>query len=196
MNRNALLEESLSALQCIISIMGDHAGEGVATIFERKIEDITKCEVTFWLIKSPKAKPDLVQKMCRANPVYVLFVEPATKGGARPTVAAKKVTEFSEDGVAWNKLPPGLGHVTGNLNSCAYALVFDELQVLDESRKVDLWNYADFDNPERPVKTILGCSTICATKKKMANHPEKLKSRYRRIIAVARLIKPYCVWVK
>lgn len=91
----------------------------------------------------------------------------------------------------------GKGH--GNRKSAhllADALVFDELQVLDESRKVDLWNYADFDNPERPVKTILGCSTIGATKKKMANHPEKLKSRYRRIIAVARLIEPYCVWIK
>ena len=64
MNTKKIIEEALSSTQCIISVMGDHAGEGVVDIFNRKIEDITKINRTFWLIKSPKAKPQLVQKMC------------------------------------------------------------------------------------------------------------------------------------
>jgi len=52
-----LIEDALEATQCIISVMGDHAGEGIDRIFKRKIEDITKINRTFWLVKSPKTKP-------------------------------------------------------------------------------------------------------------------------------------------
>ena len=196
MNTRKITKEALSSPQCIISVMGDHAGEGVSEIFNRKIEDITKVNRTFWLIKSPKAKPQLVQKMCHLNSAYVIFVEPATKGGARPATTDKKATAFSEDGLRWHQLPEGLGPVTGKLDSQAYALVFDELQTIDESQKIDLWDYADFSSPEKPVRMILGCSTVCATKKNMSDHPESLKSRFRHIVAVARLVAPYCVWIR
>ena len=43
-----LIEDALAATQCIISVMGDHAGEGVDKIFKRKIADITKINRTFW----------------------------------------------------------------------------------------------------------------------------------------------------
>lgn len=45
-----LVEDALEARQCIISVMGDHAGEGVDKIFKRKIEDIKKINRTFWLV--------------------------------------------------------------------------------------------------------------------------------------------------
>jgi hypothetical protein len=45
-----LLEDALEAPQCIISVMGEHAGEGVDQIFKRKIEDITNINCTFWLV--------------------------------------------------------------------------------------------------------------------------------------------------
>jgi hypothetical protein len=45
-----LIEDALEARQCIISVTGDHAGEGVDKIFKRKIEDITKINRTFWLV--------------------------------------------------------------------------------------------------------------------------------------------------
>ncbi len=196
MNTKTIIGKALSSAHCIISVMGDHAGEDVSAIFNRKIEDITKINRTFWLIKSPKAKPQLVQKMCHLNSAYVIFVEPATKGGARPAITDNKATAFSENGLIWHQLPEGLGPVTGKLNSQAYALVFDELQTKDELQKIDLWDYAEFSAPEKPVRMILGCSTICATKKDMRDHPERLKSRFRNIIAVAHLDEPYCVWIK
>jgi hypothetical protein len=191
-----IIVEALEATQCIISVMGDHAGEGVDEIFKRKIEDITKINRTFWLVKSPKAKPELVQKMCRFDSAYVFFVEPAAKGGARPAIADKKATTFSEDGLIWKPLPNQLGPVTGKLDSRAYALVFDKLETIDTKQELDLWHYADFANQEKPIRMILGCSTVCAMKRDMKGHPERLKSRFRRVVAVGLLVTPYCVWVR
>lgn len=179
----------------MISVMGDHAGEGVAAIFERKMADIQKATLTFWLMKSPKAKPTVVQNLCAGIPAHVLFVASATSGGARPTESDEKAVEYSADGVSWQILPAGLGPVTGRLDSRAYALVFDALATVDVGM-VDLWSYADFTDPERPIKMILGCSTVCAVKKDMSSHPESLKSRFRRIVAVGRMTAPYCVFVK
>jgi hypothetical protein len=190
-----LLSEALSASRCVISVMGDHAGEGVATIFRRKIADIQQAELTFWLVKSPKAKPPSVQHLCGDHPTHVLFVAPASAGGARPTEADEKAVEYSVDGLRWRALPAGLGPVTGNLDSRAYALVFDALEIVEDGT-ADLWHYADFAEPEEPIKMILGCSTVCATKKDMTSHPGKLKSRVRRILAVARTVAPHCVFVR
>jgi hypothetical protein len=39
-----LLEEALTCPWCIISVMGDHAGEGVDAIFHRKATDIEQAE--------------------------------------------------------------------------------------------------------------------------------------------------------
>jgi hypothetical protein len=174
------------------------------------------------LIKSPKAKPELVQKMRCFDPTYVVFVEPATRGGARPAIADKKATTFSENGLIWNPLSNQLGPVTGKLDSRAYALVFNKLATIDAKQEIDLWHYADFVNQENPIRMILepynkfstlfaqkicylrllsslsglGCSTVCAIKKDMKGHPERLKSRFRRVVAVGLLVTPYCVWVR
>jgi hypothetical protein len=143
-----ILEDALESSQCIISVIGDHAGEGVDKIFKRKIEDITKINRTFWLVKSPKAKPVLVQRMCHSDSTYVVFVEPATKGGARSAIADKIATTFSENGFIWNSLPNQLGPVTGKLDSRAYALVFNKLETIDSKQEIDLWHYEDFANQE------------------------------------------------
>ena len=191
----ALLEKVLKSPQCVISVMGDHAGEGVATIFRRKITDIDRTGKTFWLIKSPKARPLQVQKICRVIPAYTIFVEPATKGGARPTTTGVAAREFSADGVSWHKFPKSMSPVTGKLDTSATALVFDMMTTL-VSGKLDLWDYGDFSDEQKPLKFILGCSTICAVREDMTKHPGRMKSRYRRIVAVAKLAEPYCVWVR
>ena len=80
-----LLEEALKSNRCIISVMGAHAGEGVDVIFNRKITDIKQTGITFWLMRSPKARPMQVQNICTSSLTYTIFVEPASKGGARPT---------------------------------------------------------------------------------------------------------------
>jgi hypothetical protein len=191
----ALLEEILTSPQCVISVMGDHAGEGADAIFYRKAKAIEQAEKTFWVIKSPKARPVQVQSLCKKMHTYTIFVEPATRGGARPTTSEDEAKEYSADRQLWHRLPEGISPVTGKIDSSTAALVFDTLTTAVNGT-LDLWSYGDASDPQKPVKFILGCSTVCAIRKDMTQHPERMKSRYRRIVAAARLAEPYCVWLR
>ncbi len=191
----ALLENALNCPLCVISVMGDHAGEGVDTIFSRKIADIDRTGKTFWLMRSPKARPPQVQGICQTAPAYTIFIAPAAKGGARPTTTEDSACEYAEDRQVWIPLPQDISPVTGKLDNSAAALVFDMLTT-EVSGMLDLWNYGDLSDIRKPVKFILGCSTICAVQKDMTTHPGKMKSRYRNVVAIARIAKPYCVWLR
>lgn len=186
-----ILENALAYPQCIISVMGDHAGEGVDEIFDRKISDIERTGKTFWLMKSQKAQPAQVKEICRPIPAYTIFVEPATKGGARPTTRQDVAREYSDDGELWYPLPEGISPVTGKLIGSA-ALVFD-MMATAVTGTIDLWGYGYFSVAQEPLKFGLGRSTVCAIRKDMSAHSERMKSRYRGIVAVARLAEPYCV---
>lgn len=97
-----LLEQALTSPHCIISVIGDHAGEGVDAIFRRKSKDIEQAEKTFLVMKSPKARPAQVQSLCKKTHIYTIFVEPATKGGARPTTNEDAAMEYSADRQLWH----------------------------------------------------------------------------------------------
>jgi len=189
------LEEALASSKCVISVMGEHAGEGANLIFDRKRSDIRNTGRTFWLIRSPKARPAHVQKMCSTSPGYTIFVEPATTGGARPTIAADAATEYSHDRALWHQLPIGLSPVTGKLDTAATALVFDTLTT-NVSGVLDLWEYCEDTAIHTPLKFMLGSSTVCAVRRESRSHPQRMKSRYREIVAVARMKEPFCVWVR
>lgn len=191
-----LLDDALHAPACVLSVMGAHAGEDAGVIFARKIEDCKAVGRTFWVVKSAKARPAQVQAMCGQESRYVIFVEPSSPGGARPTVAAKSAAEYSPDGVAWSPMPDGLGPVTGRMDRSAAALVFEELTTVDDERGVDLWEYTDGLDPGPPLRFALGRSTICAVREDTSGHPRRMKSRYRRAVAVARLVSPFCVWLR
>ncbi|MGD0168496.1 MAG: hypothetical protein ABSE54_02095 [Smithella sp.] len=191
----AILEEALNCSRCIISVMGDHANEGVGAIFHRKTADIVQVGKTFWLMKSPKARPPQVQDLCKIIPTYAIFIKPSTKSGARPTTSSDRSKEYSPDRESWQKLPDGITPVTGRLDTSAAALVFD-MMTTDVKGELDLWDYGDFSDAQTPLKFRLGCSTICAVRKDMTSHPGRIKSRYRGIVAVARLAQPYCVWLR
>jgi hypothetical protein len=189
------LESALASENCVVSVMGAHAGEAADLIFERKKIDIAETGISLWLVRSPRARPADVQEMFSTAPGYTIFVEPSTKGGARPTMEAAPAKEYSRDRVVWQSLPFGLGPVTGKLDSCATALVFDTLTT-NVRGVLDLWEYSEYQSKQKPLKFILGCSTVCAVRKDSKAHPDRMKSRYRGIIAVARMKEPYCVWVK
>jgi hypothetical protein len=190
-----LLVEALRCKSCIVTVMGDHAGEGAKAIFDRKQDDIKRIGMTFWLMRSPKARPRQVQQICNSLPAYTIFVEPATKGGARATTIDDRAREFSDDGTSWHQLPQGLSPVTGKLDRGATALVFDLLST-GVSGVIDLWDYADAGDSSKPLKFILGCATVCAIRKNVESQPGGMKSRYRRVVAVARLAEPYCAWLR
>jgi len=189
------LESALASESCVVSVMGAHAGEAPDVIFERKKTDIAETGMSLWLIRSSRARPAQVQEMFSKFPGYTIFVEPSTVGGARPTLEASAAKEYSADRVIWHLLPAGLGPVTGKLDSCAAALVFDAIDT-NVHGVLDLWEYSEYSGVQMPLKFILGCSTACAVRRDSKTHPGRMKSRYRGIVAVARMKAPYCVWVK
>ena len=166
----SFLHDALRASECVVSVMGAHAAEDADTIFGRKIEDCRTVGRIFWVAKSAKARPAQVQALCRAGASYVIFIEPATPGGARPTKESRSASEYSPDGVTWSPLPNGLGPVTGQMDRQAAALVFNRLTT-DVSGVIDLWEYADGANPDTPLKFKLGLSTVCAIRRDMSGHP-------------------------
>jgi hypothetical protein len=191
----SLLEEALEAPQCVISVMGAHAGEDVGVIFGRKLADCEAIGRTFWVAKSAKARPRQVQELCSSGRGHVIFVEPASPGGARPTIEADAATRYSPDRTSWYPLPEGLGPVTGQIDTSAAAFVFDKLAV-EVDGVIDLWAYADRSDRSQPLRFKLGLSSMCAAREVMSLHPARMKSRYRAVVAVAQLAHPYCVWLR
>ena len=184
----------------VLSVMGPHAGEDSDEIFERKIADIRLAGKTFWVIRSHKAKPDMIQTICsaardRANEPICAFLEPSSPGGAVPTKISCAAAEYSTDLSTWESLPSGIGPVTGQMTRSACALVFDQL-VLCESRVLDLWHYADFFNQEQPVKIRQGASTVGVVGRNTGVHSARMKSHIRQVIAIGRLIEPFAVWLR
>lgn len=183
----------------VFSVMGSHAGESESEIFTRKIQDVGLVGITFWLIKSHKAKPEMVQNLCKAARTdnantYCVFIEASSSKGAIPTKTAEHATNYSADSCTWKPLPIGLTPVTGKIDKAAFALVFDKLEMTDGT--ADLWRYADFFNQSNPLRIAQGASTICAIEKEMRSHPDKIKSPVRRVIALGRLCEPYCVYLQ
>jgi len=181
----------------IISVIGSHADESKNEIFYRKIQDITNVDFTFWLMKSHKSKPELVNNLClRAKSentdCYSVFIEPSSKKGAIPTKSAFPAKEYSKDKISWLNLPYELSPVTGKLP--AYGLVLNHLELIND--KIDLWSYADFFNQNSPIKITRGASIICAIKKDILSQAGKIKSRFRKVVAIGKLREPFCVYLR
>lgn len=195
------LQEILNSKYVVISVMGPHAGESVKGIFDRKIGDIEKTGKTFWLNRSQKARPSMVQKLCHEArnegcDCYCIFIEPSSKGGALPASTQETARSYSKDSTVWLSFPNGLGPVTGKIGGGSQALVFDQLELAKSISYVNLWDYADFTNENLPLKIILGVSTLCAIKKDMRSHKDKMTSNQRRIVATGRICEPYCVYLR
>jgi hypothetical protein len=118
----------------VISVMGPHAGESESVIFRRKIDDIERIGRTFWLIKSHKAKPSMVQAVCKqaqkeGHIVPCIFIQPSSLGGSTPTKTSDSAKMFSPDNLIWSVMPSRLSPVTGKIDSGAFALIFDSLKM-------------------------------------------------------------------
>ena len=184
----------------MLSVMGPHAGEDSDAIFARKIADIRKAGRTFWVIRSHKAKPDMIQTIgstvrARSGAPLCAFVAPSSPGGAIPTKTSCAATEYSIDRSEWQALPSGITPVTGQMTRSTCALVFDHL-CLCESSVVDLWQYADFFNAQQSVRIRQGASTVGVVRGDTSEHSDRMKSRLRRVMAVGRLVEPFAVWLR
>lgn len=185
---------------CLLSVMGPHAGETPEVIFERKINDIKNIGKTFWLIKSYRSKPNMVQDICstalskKQTSIPCYFISPSSPLGAVPTKASLPARQYSTDSLGWTDLPQHMSPVTGAINSNASALVFSALKI--EQSVIDLAQYADYFSQDKPLQIKQGASTVCAIQKDMTKHPDTIKSRFRNIVAIGVLYKPYCVWLR
>ena len=184
----------------LVSVMGSHAGEGCDAIFMRKIGDIRNAGRTFWVIRSHKARPDMVQVIGasardQSREPLCVFLAPSSPGGAVPTKTASAATEYSVDRFKWQSLPHGISPVTGQITRSTCALVFDQLCLCDSS-VLDLWQYADFFNLGQSVKIRQGASTVGVVRGDTSAHPDRLKSRFRQMMAVGRLTEPFAVWLR
>ena len=183
----------------IISVVGPHAGESIRKIFARKTEEIQNTGLTFWLYKSYNANPQDVQQLCKealeeSFTPLCLFIEASSKGGAQATKNVDTATKFSQDGREWQKIPQGV-LVTGSVKN-SFALVFDQLRVVEKRAFLDLWNYSKFDSPGSAVQIRRGGSTLCCEKTPSKRDTKKMASNTRRILAVGRLAPPFGVWLK
>jgi len=184
----------------VLSVMGPHAGEDSNVIFARKIADIRNLGRTFWVVRSHKAKPNMVQTIGsaargRAIEPLCAFLEPSSPGGSIPTKTCCAAAEYSADLSKWQRLPRGIGPVTGQMTRSACALVFDQL-ALCESVVLDLWHYADAFHQEQPVKIRQGASTVGVICGDTSAHPDRMKSHLRQVMAVGRLVEPFAVWLR
>jgi hypothetical protein len=184
----------------LFSVMGPHAGEDSGPIFARKIADIRNAGRTFWVVRSHKAKPDMIQTIGvdvgkQSGKPLCAFLAPASPGGAAPTKTSSAATEYSANRSEWQPLPPGITPVTGQITPATCALVFDQLW-LQTSVVIDLWRYADFFAPERPVRIRQGASTLGVIPGDTSMHADRMKSHLRRIMAVGRLVEPFAVWLR
>ena len=184
----------------ILSVMGPHAGEESAAIFARKIADIRDGGWTFWVIRSHNAKPDMIQTIGLSvdyglGERLCAFLAPSSPGGAVPTKTSDAADEYSHDRSKWYRLPIGISPVTGQMTKSTCALVFDDLR-LHESTIVDLWQYADFFKRELPVKIRQGASTVGVARGNTSAHPDRMKNRFRQVMAVGRLVEPFAVWLR
>ena len=179
----------------VISVIGSHAGEGIKAIFDRKKKEVADTGLCYWLIKSFKARTERVQKVCRKaadenEKVFCLFISPSAKNGARPTIHAEIVEEFSEDNKNWAVLPEGI-KITGKIDRFSTALVFDDIQILHRPLSFDLSGYSEFET-NLSIKFQLGASTVCAESSSVIRTP----ARFRNVIATGELHPPYAVWLR
>jgi len=194
------MENFLKQQYVVISIMGSHAGESEEEIFERKRREIKNTGKSFWLYKSYSAKPDIVQDLCEEalkeerNTPICIFIQTSSKNGARPTIQADRMQEFSIDQKSWKKIPAGIV-VTGSSRN-AFIMVFNELELVGDNQYLDLWDYSLFKSPGKAVKMILGASTACCLKKSSKKDSNKMKSNIRKIIAIGKLTYPFASWTR
>ena len=195
------IEEIQKLKYVIISVIGPHAGEPLNQIFSRKMTDVKKAGKTFWVISSNKASLELIHQMktnaLKENKdIFCIFIEPSQKGGSQDTKQSEQAKEYSEDKKIWQSFDEKISPITGKITTNSYAMVFDELSLVETESKLNLWNYADFDNQNEPIKLNQYRSTFCGIQKDMSNNTNHMKKQFRKIVAVAKLHDVGAVWLR
>jgi len=174
-------------------VIGDHAGEKIGYIFERKIRDVETSGQTFWVIARLNITPQIAIKIAAGHPFYTYFVLPASgkPDGGTPTKIDKVNEQYSIDRLKWLPMPQNISPVTGR----GSALIFDELEIIKKNEILDLWDYKEYQS-DSALRFRIGASTKCVERGETSSQKGRMKSRFREIAAIGRLKHPYVVYVR
>ncbi len=201
---DSVFQDALASTYLILSVMGAQAGETVEQIFKRKIGDIQRSpeHQTIWYHASSHATPTDVQNLVDLGARHVVFIEPASRAvdfrNEEDRTNPYVCREYSADERNWDDLPyaRGLSNVTASSKKTTrYGLVFGSLYGPVEIGRLNLWDYAR--HPAlKPLKLMIGTSTVCATRFDVSRAPDRIKSNMRRVIGIGELAAPYEVWLR
>ena len=191
MNKQVLNEKNRSF---VFMKVGDHAGETFEDILARKRKEYVKTGMIFWGYGGNACHP-IQQIRPFARSVFdkqgslYLLMQPI-HSNADPDILP--ATEFSADGVTWEKIPKGI-EVTGS----RYALVLDE--ILPEEIDINLEQYVIGIGPsiDRRAQDYLKGRTDKACLVHSPTHEEILnKNNIRGVKYAARMQEPFAVLLR
>eukprot|EP01006_Ploeotia_vitrea_P051800 TRINITY_DN67604_c11_g5_i1.p1 TRINITY_DN67604_c11_g5~~TRINITY_DN67604_c11_g5_i1.p1 ORF type:complete len:237 (-),score=13.22 TRINITY_DN67604_c11_g5_i1:171-881(-) len=198
---------------CLLAIAGPHAGCTEDSCWQAKIDDINNIGETYWNVFSPKARADAVRRLCQKaeaaaeetetssdeGRVWVYFLGASSKGGAKMTHTRNVATHWAVDKTAddWKPFNPKMSALSGKISAQTCALRFDKLEYIeDEGLHVDLWDYGEFEAPEKPVKFNQGTCMQVVQQHDNSGHKDRMKSHIRPVCARARLADPFAVYLQ
>jgi hypothetical protein len=188
--------DARSAMYVVFSVTGPYAGEGEDDIYMRKMREIGACGYTLWHHQSYQAKPELVQRMgsqaeAEGQRLFLVIMRTGSHGGGIDTMKSNRATGYrvAEYG-PYASIPDDIYVEVGR---SPYALVIKDFTIMRE--EIDPWGYSSYENPDSPVVTRQGGSTVCTISKYSGHSPEKMKSHIRKVVACAEIMKPYSVWL-
>ena len=177
----------------ILSIIGFHGGGSPESILQRKMDDIAKMGLTYWLHRSYKARPKDVQGIGG----YCFFIagSGATKskilGTTRNTTTDEKAKEWSIDKNIWVPFDMEQSKVSGKVkDGMGHALVLDNIELVEET--IDLWDFEEQSG--MPLRFYPNACSICC--KSAETKQSSPKSHMRKVVAIGRLCEPFAVWVR
>ena len=192
----SLLNNALNAKYVFVSVAGSHAQEPEEEIYIRKTNDIKTSGESFWVSKIDVKFVGECRRKFNGKVGYLILVESSGHGkSAEDTKTTDQATQYSEDKIIWEDITKNISQVTGKLGKGATAYYFDDIELYDKSKPIDLDKYAEGNDYLRAVKFRQGHSNVFA-KKSGTKMPYGMKSYERKIVAVLKLKYPYVVWVR
>jgi hypothetical protein len=173
--------------------VGTHANESLVDIIRRKRKEIDDAGHAFWGYGGNTCHPTgMVQPFVRAyekrgSAIY-LCMEPMNSNHFADPIRAE---EFSIDGFEWQVIPAAI-----NAKGSRYALVIDQIEeqefALPLSRTEVAWGNSKGMNGDKYIRGRVdkGCLEV------IAPSPEGQDGRIATIGLVARIVKPYAVFLR
>lgn len=172
----------------IISVLGPHAHETLDDIMLRKIRDIEKLGMCFWVCRSYAITPEIMKTLSlkKVPYIYLIFIKTASNGLGKDTKIVDKALLYKKpEDELWLEIPKEMSPVTGKMPSFGFCI--EELKLIKTAEKIDLNEFCEMD--DKNIKIHIGKSTLAIKKRDWEVDVKFSKSNEREIIGYAK-IKP------